>query len=92
MLLVMASPKVSHRLFPVNREMAEFSYSLYAYHMPIMFFGYSFINPTPTSTWVMVLVSLVSARLLYSVTENKRGMLKSALWKIKFPELLWREK
>lgn len=92
MLLVMATPKISPRFFPANREMAEFSYSLYAYHMPIMFFGYSFITPTTISAWVMVLISLLFARLLYYVTENKRGVLKSALLKVEFPELLWRTK
>ena len=90
MLLVMASPKISHRVFPLNREMAEFSYSLYAYHMPVIFIGYSFVSTSRTSAWAMVFVSLLCARLLYYVTERKRGVLKSVLLKIELPALSWR--
>ncbi|MBI4964992.1 MAG: acyltransferase [Desulfomonile tiedjei] len=82
MLLIMARPKINRRLFPINREMAEFSYSLYAYHTPILFMAYSFITPTPISAWGMVVLCLILSRLLYYITENKRATLKSALTRI----------
>ena len=53
-LLLMTSPKINARIFPINREMAAFSYSLYVYHLPIIFLAYSFISPTPFTTWAMV--------------------------------------
>lgn len=83
--VVVSAPRISPRSFQVNRGMAEFSYSHYAYHMPIMFMGYSLIAANPVTAWLMVVISLLCSRVLYYFTEHKRGALKSALLKIKLP-------
>lgn len=75
-LLVCTTPRIPARLFSFNREMAEFSFSLYAYHMPILFFAYSFVTVSWVSAWGMVFLSLVTVRALYHVTERQRSVLR----------------
>lgn len=83
MAFVMSKPAFpSNQYFRnFNREMADFSYSSYAYHYPIMFMAYAFIPRTEIASWVCVGISLLIARLLYVITEGKRNILKSLLLK-----------
>ena len=63
-----------------NTYMADFSYSIYAYHMPIIFFWYSMapqklhlsLGAVESGLLVMALC-LVGARLLYHLSESRRG-------------------
>lgn len=88
MLLIMTRPRFPHRLFSINREMAGFSFSLYAYHMPVMFFVHSLAPNSPFPNFLVIMVSLMSAKLLYYFTENQRDLLKIALSKVRMPRVL----
>jgi peptidoglycan/LPS O-acetylase OafA/YrhL len=78
MMFVLSNPKIpsSKFLIKVNKEMAEFSYSSYAYHYPIMFFVYALLPSTPLISWGVVIFSLFFARILFEFTENKRFAIK----------------
>ena len=83
MIFILANPKLpSHKyLLWVNLKMAEFSYSAYAYHYPLMFMAYSVLMPTEIVSWSLVLVSLVITRCLYEITEKKRYFFKNTIVK-----------
>ncbi|MBM3346060.1 MAG: hypothetical protein FJY55_06125 [Betaproteobacteria bacterium] len=62
-----------------NAWLADFSYSVYAFHMPIMFFWYAMLPASfhrslsaPESGLLLMLVCIASARLLYDVSEARR--------------------
>lgn len=64
----------------INAYLADFSYSVYAFHMPIIYFWYSMLPQTLHASLTAVqvgllvsLVCLVGARLLYFVTESRRS-------------------
>jgi peptidoglycan/LPS O-acetylase OafA/YrhL len=64
----------------INAYLADFSYSIYAYHMPIIYFWYSMTPQTLGSSLTAVqsglmvsLVCLLAARLLYHVSESRRS-------------------
>ena len=60
-----------------NRQMADFSYSLYAYHFPIMYFASFFVSlSSVTSAIGLAVFSVIAARLLYEITEKRRGLLR----------------
>lgn len=79
MALVMAAPDMGHRFERLHREMAEFSYSQYAYHMPMMFMAFSLVAATPLTSWLVVFAAICASRLLYEWTEKRRGALKKVL-------------
>jgi peptidoglycan/LPS O-acetylase OafA/YrhL len=83
MIFILANPKLPRNkyLLRVNLEMAEFSYSSYAYHYPLMFMAYSVLVPTEMVSWSLVLVSLIITRCFYEVTEKKRYVLKNTIVK-----------
>ena len=66
--------------FGFNAYMADFSYSIYAFHMPIIFFWYSLapqkLHSSLTavqSALLVMLLCLVGARILYHASEARRG-------------------
>ena len=82
-MFVPATPSVGTVRF--HKFMADFSYSLYAFHMPILFFAYFVIldssNSIKSFTLVAVAVCLVLAWFLSVLTEKKRFMLRAWLMK-----------
>lgn len=78
-LLASARPKFPSFLKSVNLYMASFSFSLYAFHMPIMFFVYSVLPATPYTSWAVVIVAVAAARGLYHISERHRGTLRKGL-------------
>lgn len=77
MILLLSSPSMPKSTFfsSINKEMANFSFSAYAYHYPIMFFLYSFLPQTGLTLIGVVILSLLFARILFEFTENKRGLI-----------------
>lgn len=68
------------RLTSFNAYMADFSYSLYAFHMPLIFFLCSVLFQCAFQFWprvvpgmVLVLSSLVIARLFFLISESRRA-------------------
>jgi peptidoglycan/LPS O-acetylase OafA/YrhL len=82
-LFVPVAPKVGPLGF--HKFMADFSYSLYAFHMPVLFFAYFVILDESSSmksfTLIAVAVCLVLAWLLSVLAEKKRFMLRNWLMK-----------
>jgi len=82
-LFVPAAPSVGALKF--HKFMADFSYSLYAFHMPVLFFAYFVILDAGSSiesfTMATVLVCLVLAWLLSILAEKKRFILRAWLMK-----------
>jgi|GEM_PF-1529920 len=79
------SSKVSESGAAINKTMAEFSYSLYAFHMPIIFFYYAVVVKKfdlPVVQWqtgiLLTLFCLFAARVLYYFTEAQRWKFRSA--------------
>ncbi len=72
------------RLFLVsNSFMAEFSYSIYAFHMPVILFWYAVIErhsqlPPVASACIVTIVCLVVSRTLYYISERQRPALRRA--------------
>ncbi len=73
----------------VNRWMADFSYSLYAYHLPIIFFLAAFLNSAeiPYRNYAveciaLLVIPMVAARALYYITEARRSDLRAFLLRI----------
>lgn len=73
------------RLRAANRWMADFSYSMYAYHLPVIFFIGAGLALWPADRWGyaieclgLVVIPVLLARVLYRVTEAKRGAYKRA--------------
>ena len=81
MVFILANPKLpsNKNLLRANLWMAEFSYSSYANHYPIMFMAYSLFAPTEMFSWSSVLVSLVVTRCFYEITEKKRHIFKNII-------------
>jgi peptidoglycan/LPS O-acetylase OafA/YrhL len=78
--LVCAQIRVRASLQELNRSMADFSYSLYAYHFPLMFFVAPFINWTGTAKAIaLVTIAVIASRLLYEVTEKQRALLRRGI-------------
>lgn len=64
---------------PINAYMADFSYSIYAFHTPIIFFLCSLLFeswfrtlPPLISGLILMAVSVLAARMLFHVTESRR--------------------
>jgi peptidoglycan/LPS O-acetylase OafA/YrhL len=64
---------------PINAYMADFSYSIYAFHTPIIFFLCSLLFeswfrtlPPLISGLILMTVSVLAARMLFHVTESRR--------------------
>lgn len=74
--LIMATPKWPAGLQALNRHLAEFSFSLYAYHMPLLFLAYSWAPKSLATSWLMVVGSVLAARILYIGTEAQRTVLR----------------
>lgn len=77
------------KLRAFNRWMADFSYSIYAYHLPVVFFICAIlatIHPSlegyPIESVALVLVPIIVARSLYYATEAQRSLLRDALLKL----------
>jgi peptidoglycan/LPS O-acetylase OafA/YrhL len=75
-----------------NAWLADFSYSVYAFHMPIMFFWYAVVPGSVhrslsavESGLLLMLVCIVSARLLYHVSEARRRWFRTLADRV----LLW---
>lgn len=69
----------------INATMADFSYSIYAFHTPIIFFMCSLLFenwirtlPSLLSGLMLVIVSVLAARVLFHVTESRRMVLRRA--------------
>ncbi len=78
--LVCARIRVSTSLQTLSRSMADFSYSLYAYHFPIMFLIAPLISWSGTAkALALVAIAVITSRLLYEVTEKKRGVLRRGI-------------
>ena len=82
----------------INAYLADFSYSIYAYHMPIIYCWYSLLPQTLHSSLTAVqsgllvsLVCLVTARFLYHFSESRRvwyrGMAARALDRVEILKL-----
>lgn len=76
-------PAISPVVARFNWQMADFSYSLYAYHLPIMYFFYAAIAQTALRTmpsWlsgmILIMGCLAAARCLYYISEKKRGIFR----------------
>jgi peptidoglycan/LPS O-acetylase OafA/YrhL len=72
-------PKLSPVVTRFNKQMADFSYSLYAYHLPIMYFFYATVAHTGLRTVslflqgiIITMVCLAASRGLYYISEEKR--------------------
>lgn len=82
-LFLPAAPPVGALRF--HKFMADFSYSLYAFHMPVLFFAYFVVLENASSiksfTLTAVAVCLVLAWLLSVLAEKKRFMLRKWLMK-----------
>lgn len=76
-VLVNSRPSLPQILDGLSPRMAEFGYSLYAYHMPILYLAYSFTasRSTPTVA-VMVMLCIVACYALYWGTERRRGQFR----------------
>jgi peptidoglycan/LPS O-acetylase OafA/YrhL len=64
----------------INTYMADFSYSIYAFHTPVIFLGCSllfnygdYLIPSLVSGLIMVTVSISIARILFYMTELRRN-------------------
>lgn len=71
--------KASDRLAPANAYMADFSYSLYAFHMPIIFFFCSVFfaqyfrdAPQFVTGLILALGCLLAARIFFAIGEARR--------------------
>lgn len=86
-LFVPATPLLGALKF--HRFMADFSYSLYAFHMPVLFFAYFVILDESGSiklfTIVAVLVCLVLAWSFSVFAEKKRFMMRT--WLMKYAQV-----
>jgi peptidoglycan/LPS O-acetylase OafA/YrhL len=78
-LLVVDCPPPQRGLTPVNAYLAEFSYSLYAFHMPLIFFLCSlfftrFFQHLPRffPGILLALACLVVGRILFTLGESRR--------------------
>ena len=66
----------------ISKTFAEFSYSLYAYHMPILMVLLTVVatrfqsQPFPVVAACLTIITILATRLLYSITEAKRGILR----------------
>src|SRR5438270_2959038 len=74
-----SSSTVPRLLERVNDFFAEYGYSIYAYHLPIVIFFYAIVEKvmgvrlSPLVTAVLLpVICLIGARLLYSVSEAQR--------------------
>ncbi len=70
---------LSARMVSINGFMADFSYSLYAFHMPVMFFVLSmvpvaFLNSMPfvAISLLLIILCLFASKILYYATEAQR--------------------
>lgn len=80
MLLISSKLTIPNFLGGISSYLAEFSFSLYAYHMPILYFCYSLTDSKSNLTvFLMVALSVIMARLLYQISEKKRYTFKSFL-------------
>jgi peptidoglycan/LPS O-acetylase OafA/YrhL len=76
-------PRISPFLSGLNRQMADFSYSLYAYHLPLMYFVYAGIAQTPLRLTplvglgvILIVGCLLISKGLYYISENKRRIIR----------------
>lgn len=60
-------PPGAHRLYPISKA-ADWSYSLYAFHLPILALFTSFIVPQPEGRWQISPVSIGMGVLVLSAT------------------------
>lgn len=77
MFFLLSNPKMPKCLIftEVNKGMANFSFSAYAYHYPIMFFLYSFLPQTNLNLIGVIIFSLLVARIFFEFTEKRRGLI-----------------
>jgi len=74
--------KYSYKIKRINVFMSEFSYSIYAFHMPIIFFMYSVFDLNYSLEYkyiIMFFTVLTVSRILFYIGENNRNILKSYL-------------
>ena len=69
----------------VNHHLAEFSYSVYAYHLPLIFVMCALLPcvSMPLSYEIymvgLVMSSILAARAFYPLTEGRRGFLRAQM-------------
>lgn len=80
-LLIVDCPPPQHWLTPVNAYLAEFSYSLYAFHMPLIFFLCSLFfteffqhMPRFLPGILLALACLVVGRIFFILGESRRAL------------------
>jgi len=79
-LLVVDVPASNLLSTKINTYLADFSYSLYAFHMPVIFFLCSLlfmdffrIVPRPWPGVILVLACVVVGRIFFKLGESRRG-------------------
>ncbi len=72
--VVSSKPRMPRFARAFNRKMADFSYSLYAYHYPFMFFAFPFLATSDAvSAMKLVVCGVVGARVLWYFSEARRS-------------------
>lgn len=69
----------------INSYFADYSYSIYAYHLPVIFFYYSIIPksfeslPFVYHSMILIILCLIIARILYYISEHQRIRFRNAM-------------
>ena len=85
-LLCESNNKLSGKyLVLFNKNMADFSYSIYSFHLPIIFMYYSIIAPKHHfeqfmyESILLIFICIVTAKILFYASEHQRPRFKAAL-------------